>query len=176
MEPRFNSLTDLARELATPANITRTSGIILLVPVISSVPWLTMSADLGGIIGLGLLGTTIVAITTGNPGFLYPAIGGLIGIGICIKIDTIRTYRQIDQMMNTNIAPLICNIKKKITADELIIFFGYCSIWVVIYIRRENRVPSIIIIGEPDNHFGVNYRIGFNITTTAFARCGIVNG
>jgi hypothetical protein len=112
MEPRFNSLTDLAYELITPANLTRTGGIILLVPVISAIPWLTMSGDLGGIIGLSLLGTTIGAITTGNPGFLYPAIGGLIGIGIGIKIGTIMTYKQIDQMMDTNIGPLICNIKK----------------------------------------------------------------
>ena len=97
MEPRFNSLTDLAQELITPINITRAGGIILLVPVISAIPWLTMSGDLGGIIGLGLLGTTIVGITTGNPGFLYPAIGGLIGIGIGIKVGTISNYRQCDR-------------------------------------------------------------------------------
>lgn len=100
MEPRFNSLSDLAQELATPANITRAGGIILLVPVISAIPWLPMSGDFGGVIGLGLLGTTIGAITTGNPRFLYPTIGGLIGIGIGIKIGVISTYRQNNHQNN----------------------------------------------------------------------------
>ena len=100
MEPPYNSLTDLAHELATPANLTRAGGIILLVPVIGTIPWLTMSGDFGGVIGLGLLGTTIGVITTGNPGFLYPAIGGLIGIGIGIRIGVISTYRQNNHQNN----------------------------------------------------------------------------
>ncbi len=62
-----------------------------------------MSGDLGGIVGLGLLGTTIAGIKTGNPGFLYPAIGGLIGIGIGIKIGTIATYREIDRECESKI-------------------------------------------------------------------------
>ena len=100
MEPRFNSLTDLAHELITPANLTRAGGVILLPPIIGTIPWLVMSGDLGGVIGLGLLGTTIAGIKTGNPGFLYPAIGGLIGIGIGIRIGVISTYMQNNHQNN----------------------------------------------------------------------------
>ena len=82
MSPLFNSLSDLAQQLATPTGLTRTVGIILLPPVVLSTPWLAMSGDFGTIIGIGLLGTTTAAITTGKPKFLYPIGSMLIGVGL----------------------------------------------------------------------------------------------